>query len=409
MTPAARKKTGKFVPEPAARDKVTVLMVAEGHRANKRFVKSATGVEKHNFSAGRLFETSEITVDDIEQMSALLTFLEAQPRLLIIRGQPAFAAVTRKMHPRTSSVLNPTFMAAPEGRRWALIDFDKTPLPPYLKLKHQAKSIDRVCDYLVSLLPLEFQDATFHWQLSSSAGMSEESVVSMHLWFWLAAPVTDDAMKSWARSVNEGAGRQLIDPSLFQCVQAHYTAAPEFDGLDDPFPTRSGLRKKACDEVRLNLPQPAKPGPRTRVGSRKAAFTTANARSGAGFDFCLSLIGDHPGGEGFHGPTVSAAASYVSEHGAEGTDVEHLYGLLRDAVLSAYADPMHHDAATVEQRASREHIMPMIESALAKFGDVPRARRKARLIEGAPPHFNGNVVSVEEAQTLLQKFATRGR
>ena len=108
-------------------------------------------------------------------------------------------------------------------------------------------------------------------------------------------------------------------------------------------------------------------------------------------------------------PIVSAAASYVSEHGAEGTDVDHLYALLRDAVMQAYADPARHDAETVEQRASREHIIPAIESALEKYGNTPRARRKARLHDNVAPHFSGEVISVDEAQHILQAFATHGR
>ena len=65
---------------------------------------------------------------------------------------------------------------------------------------------------------------------------------------------------------NARAGMKLIDPALFNDVQAHFTAAPVFEGLVDPFSVRSGLVRKEVDEVALKLPAP------------KAAYAIAYAR-----------------------------------------------------------------------------------------------------------------------------------
>lgn len=403
----ATGKAGK--PKLAAIDHVTVLKTTDEHSASKRFVRTDQGIQRVDYNAGYRFYAAPIPVSSIDALSELLSQLEKQPKMLVIRGEPLSPAVIDTLQRRKSAGNDAAFKPAP--RRWTLIDFDKIPLPRGLALRSDRKSIERVCDFLVSKLPPEFHGASYHWQLSSSAGLGDPTVVSMHLWFWLTEPVADKDMKTWARWWNERVGSRLVDDRLFQCVQAHYTAAPEFDGLSDPFPKRSGLRKKAQDEVCLALPEPGASSAvaRNAGAGRRGTGKARAAHTESGFDYHLSRIGDHPGGDGFHGPIVSAAASYVSEHGAEGTDVEHLYALIRDAVMKAYADPARHDAETVEQRASREHIMPAIESALEKYGNIPRARRKARLHDNVAPHFGGGLISVDEAQRILQAFATHGR
>lgn len=401
-------KAGK--PKLAAIDHVTVLKTTDEHSASKRFVRTDQGIQKVDYNAGYNFYVAKpFQVSSIHELSDLLSLLEKQPKMLVIRGQPLSSAVINTWQRRKGDGQGAAFKQAP--RRWVLVDFDKILLPRGLTMKPDDKSIERIGDFLVSKLPPEFHGASYHWQLSSSAGLGDPTVVSMHLWFWLTEPVTDKDMKTWTRWWNQRVGSTLIDDHLFQCVQAHYTAAPEFEGLSDPFPKRSGLRKKARNEVCLALPEPEASSPvaRNAAAGRRGTGKARAAHTESGFEYHLSRIGDHPGGDGFHGPIVSAAASYVIEHGAEGTDVEHLYALIRDAVMKGYADPARHDAETVEQRASREHIIPAIESALEKYGNIPRTRRKARLHDNVAPHFSGEVISVDEAQHILKAFATHGR
>ena len=391
--------------KPACIDHVTVLMTAPGHTASKRFVKTAAGIQKTDFNAGFLFKLLEpLPVTDIVSLHEALTAIESFPNMLVIRGAPLNASHAECWIRRLGDGSEGSNFATPSiGRRWVLIDFDKIALPKKHSLK---KDTVAVCDYLIGLLPPEFHDVSYHWQLSSSAGVFNTSTVSMHIWFWLDWPVPDADLKTWAKAVNDKAGYTLVDPALFQSVQAHYTAAPIFEGMANPFPVRSGLVTKARGAVNLVLP--ASPVSR-RPASGKSGIGSqvVCARGGSGFEFNLASIGDHPGGGGFHAPIVKAAASYVSEHGADGTDVEHLYRLIRGAVLNA--DAHLHDPATVADRASREHIMPAIESALRKFGDQPASRRKASVVYGVPPHFKSNPMTVEEALQAMTAFANRAR
>jgi hypothetical protein len=112
-----------------------------------------------------------------------------------------------------------------------MIDMDKQQLPSGIDLL--AQPLDAI-DYLIAQLPQEFHDCTFHYQLSSSAGVFNTNEVSAHLFFWLQEPATSAKLKPWAEALNRQ--RKLIDASLFNTIQAHYPSTPQFpDGVTDPF------------------------------------------------------------------------------------------------------------------------------------------------------------------------------
>jgi hypothetical protein len=381
-------------------DHLTILRTEAPNTASKRFVKTASGVVLHNYSAGLYFRVlPPQPVTDIFVLSEVLTALEDIPQCLVIRGAPADATYIGKLVRRKGSCGVGNFFTPTEGRRWVLIDLDKIGLPQHLSLTTDAIS---VCEHLVGLLPAEFHDATYHWQLSSSAGMGDPTKVSVHLWFFLSRPVPDSDLKIWAKHVNESAGYKLVDHMLFQHVQAHYTAAPTFEGVANPFPVRSGLKRKNNDSVDLVLPVTATAQARSAAATKP---TVVRAIDETGFAYHLSRIGDHAGGDGFHEPITTAAASYVGKHGAEGTDIEVVYEQVRAMVLAA--DAAHHDAAYIAHMASREHIIPAIESAMRKFGQQA-AGRKTAAHAGAKPHYQTERMSVADAQRLLDKIAQRG-
>ena len=285
------------------------------------------------------------------------------------------------------------FQTPHAGRRWILIDFDKVPLPPGVRLQ---QDVVAVCEHLIGLLPAEFREVSYHWQLSSRAGLGDPAVVSMHLWFWLDRPIPDAELKNWATSWNEKAGAKIIDTALFNDVQAHYTAAPEFIGMTDPFPVRSGLQCKGMDEVALRLPPP----PQRQARGRSNTTGGKGIDSSGGFEAILEQIGDHPGGQGFHLPIIRAVASYVATQEGAGIDVEALYEVVRVAVVAA--NHSNHDDDYIAWMASREHIIPAITSAIDKYGNADSPRRKSRQIEGIPPHFTSKPASVATASFRLK-------
>lgn len=388
-------------------DTVTILWTAPGKVATKKFSKDSpeSEIKVTQYDAGHLFTAFDpIGVYNIAELSTILKFVEQQQRALIIRGAPVSQCVINKPVHRIGSGEGANFKGnfrTPEsGRYYMQVDIDKYVLPKNLKLTHS--SIKTICEHLVHKLPAEFHDASYHWQLSSSAGVFDKTKVSIHLWFWLTSPVSDPNLKIWAKNVNEMAGITLVDPSLFQHVQAHYTAAPIFVGMNDPFPIRSGLINKERGSVDLQLPDSKVVVVPQKVGNKAAnnANNASNRSNESGFENFLSKVGDHPGGEGFHAPLRNAAASYVAQNGRDNTDIKVLGALLRDCVLTA--NRSNHSNTEIKQRASDEHIVPLIKSAINKFGDSTLQRRKTRRIEGIQPHFYGEYQGVAEIQKSLR-------
>lgn len=388
----ARKRFTELAAFQHSTDHITVLMTSSEHSASKRFVKKRGVITKMDFNAGRWFGLlSPVEVHSIESLHEALTAIEAFPNMLVIRGDPIDSNhVGDRVLRRGDGSEDSCFQTPPQGRRWILIDFDKISMPKGLRLK---KNPVAVCDYLTGLLPTEFHDVSYHWQLSSSAGVFNTTTVSMHIWFWLSHPIPDTVLKVWAKHVNDAAGYKLVDPALFQHVQAHYTAAPIFEGMENPFPVRSGMVEKASSNVDLVLPV-ASARPMRLAGRVQSKLSAAS-----GFEAKLALIGDHQGGEGFHGPIVAAAASYVATHGAEGTDREALLEAIHQRVISA--DAHKHDPAYIADMASREHIESAIDSALLKFG----AASKSKLHTDCAPHFTSDPISVAEATRRLKNLA----
>jgi hypothetical protein len=269
-----------------------------------------------------------------------------------------------------------------------LIDIDKLPLPAGLDF---IKAPSAVVEHFVQRLPEEFHDASYHYQLSSSAGFRSPGLASAHVWFWLEPPLNDSELKRWAKAVNDKARCKLVDTALFNDVQPHYTAAPLFDGVPDPFPERSGLVRKSTPAVRLRVPKESPRSRRDRQG--------ASVEQSMGFELLVAKIGDHPGGSGFHEAIIKATASYVAQHGRAGTDREALYERVRARVLEA--DRSQHDREYVEEMASREHIMAAIDGALEKYGDRPESRRRSKLVPGLAAEDRAPSVPSSEAHRQL--------
>ena len=62
-------------------------------------------------------------------------------------------------------------------------------------------------------------------------------------------------MREWAEAWNpeHSPVGKLIDPALLDPIQAHYIARPRFVGLTDPLVVRSGIVRKARNEVPIRL------------------------------------------------------------------------------------------------------------------------------------------------------------
>ena len=404
--PMIANRTQVALAAAAAIDTVTILVTKPGNLATKQFSKATrrSKVVMQAYNAGYLYSAlTPVGVNNINDLSVVLGYCEQNPNTLIIRGEPvadaAIGAWVRRTGSGEGSDFTGNFKTPEEGRHYLEIDVDKLPLPSGMTL--DCASIGKICEHIIHLLPAEFHDVSYHWQLSSSAGVFDNTKVSAHFWFWLTKPVPDAALKRWAKHVNKVAGIKLVDDALFQHVQPHYVAAPLFNGMADPFPVRSGLVVKSCDRVDLQLP-PLELATNVGGGASCGSF---NTNSGSGFDYHLGQIGDHLGGDGFHMPIVQAAASYVGEHGTEGTDVETLLSTIKQRVLTA--DASKHSTGEIEARASRDHIMSAITSALHKYGNAASQRRKARRLVGLTPGAQAGYQDVATIQAGIEAILAK--
>jgi len=205
----------------AARDAITILKSRSG-LASKRIVAGPDGsITIEGYDGGYLFNVFEEAVWNITSLSTKLSVVEAQRDCFVIRGAPREGLDCS--HPQRRQKVK--FQTPPSGRRWVLIDFDKIALPPGVSLQ---QDIGAVCEHLIGLLPVEFHEASYHWQLSSSAGIAEASIASLHLWFWLDRPIPDAQLKAWSKHWNAAANVKLIDGAR-QCDQIF---AGALDGAD---------------------------------------------------------------------------------------------------------------------------------------------------------------------------------
>src|SRR3954451_9031753 len=227
-------------------DTITALTAVHGTAAK---VFHADG-RVEPYSTGKFFTYATHPVDGLVSLAAVLTRIEPEPRTVIIRGHPTPAAEGRALVRRIKNPQDgdPAFFGG-APRRWIMVDIDGLACPDDM-----SPTGPEALAYAVRQLPPEFHDASFFYQWSSSAGL-KGAVIKVHLFFCLDRPVPDHELREWAEAWNREHSPvgKLIDPALFDPIQAHYVAPPRFVGRPDPVPVRSGLVRKDRDEVAIRL------------------------------------------------------------------------------------------------------------------------------------------------------------
>jgi hypothetical protein len=106
-------------------------------------------------------------------------------------------------------------------------------------------------------LPPSFRSARAVVQLSGTAGLKPDTIKA-HLWFWLDRPASDELAKRWLKAAS-------VDTSTCQPVGVHYTAAPLFDGVDDPCHERLAILPGYDAAAVPDLREPPRPRWRPRA------------------------------------------------------------------------------------------------------------------------------------------------
>jgi hypothetical protein len=350
------------------------------NRETGKLIVTGYGKEKH-------FRVQTVELRGFEHLCRCLDRLTACPFSFVIRGEPLPGIDREKARrliyadPETGEP--PTFTEAP--RQWLAVDIDRVKKPVAID---PVGDPDDAIEHLIGRLPPELADASCWWQFTSSQNLpGHEDALSARLWFWLAEPLDDASLTSWAISANK-AGK-LIDPSLYRAVQPHYVAHPIFeDGMWDPLPRRHGARVGLDESVSLVIPQPSDEDP----------YVAREGYVGSGVAGHLAEIG---GDRGFRAPMVSAIAAYYAANGAD-SDPEVIKQRVREAIDKAPAGGRS-DAVLTRYKSDR-HLNDIVGWFRARERNRPRPTPQPffEMLDGL-----GNAVPVEaERQRAVRVLAT---
>ena len=189
------------------------------------------------YDDAKFFKHNAVKVDNVAALSVLLTKLEAQPKACVIRGVYVGDALAKERDDefKAGRVRRVLSLYDDPAKHTLLVEVDN--FEP-LACDPVRDPVNAILEYVATALPKCFFDASFHWQLSNSAGHAKNAgKLKAHVWFWLRRPYTSEQLKQWATVKGIDLDKSVLNP-----VQVHYTAAPCFaEGVADPVPVRSGF------------------------------------------------------------------------------------------------------------------------------------------------------------------------
>ena len=251
-----RQPTNNFRPDtgqapraipPATVGLIVLHAVASGRRLTKTWKADPSGVPRiEPRDRVKQFWAQVVPVNGIHDLARILHALEKRTDCVVIRDTPAPGLDLSE--PVERRAVNFEDLPIP----WLMLDIDGLAAPDGLDPVANPEAAVR---HVQGLLPAPFQEASAYWQLSASAGHPNKSGIRLHVFYYLTAPATSAAWKSWAR------GFPFLDAGIFDRVKEHFIGAPIFeDGLPDPVTRRSGLLKGQTDVLAFTPPEVAPTG-----------------------------------------------------------------------------------------------------------------------------------------------------
>ncbi len=149
---------------------------------------------------------------DIGQLSTLLTTLSKRKNVILIRGSP------KPGLPRLTDRKEPKFPEAKDGCYWVMIDLDNLLVP-----KGMDPTSKEAIEYYVRKLPVEFHNASYFYQFSSSAGILNtdgtplKEGLNVHLFFWFNRPVHGKQLSAYLESLCYDSGFYQKHTTAVKC------------------------------------------------------------------------------------------------------------------------------------------------------------------------------------------------
>lgn len=226
-------------------DTITILK-----SAGPKLTKTFDGEQVRPYDQAKQFQVSEAQVANIHELSGVLSSLEKKVTRCVIRGKfvGEDKAVAKGDKPGYFLRVSPNFEQV--ARHWAMFDIDR--YWPVIYDRPAETPEESIQEFIRDQLPLEFQEASYYWQLSSSAGMKDPGCLKAHIWFWFEKAYTGDQLEAWIRT-----NSLPVDVAPMRTIQVHFVSNPQFiNGAVDPVAVRSGLYIGMLgDSVPLEIPE----------------------------------------------------------------------------------------------------------------------------------------------------------
>ncbi|MCB4862550.1 hypothetical protein K7W03_23445 [Sphingobium sp. PNB] len=268
-------------------------------------------LEKVPYGRATLYDVKVAYPQNLEELASAISQIHGDEYACVIRGELIDPDNTLNIK-RKSNDENPTFrdFACP----WIMLDIDELSGVGLLTDDDRFAKIE-------SILPPDFQDVSYFYQWSSSAGVEGWDVLKIHLWFWLDTPATTDFLRT--KAAGEG---WTVDHQVFKVVQPHFTAKPIFVDMDDPLGDgRCGFRYHT--KMAASLSDYQEPVREPREFIRNPGVSGRQAR--------LEQKLDEITGSNLNYTVISAAMSYAKMWGDE-ADYNEIYQLLEERIQSCF-------------------------------------------------------------------------
>lgn len=253
-------------PAPEPVDFITVLK-----SLGKKMAKTFDGDKVTPYDKAEHFTIETVPVSSIDDLSMVLKYLAPKTLRCVIRGKfkgdAAAQTIAPPARPGQYQRIGELFDEVPHF--WWCADHDDFEPMLWDPVTDPEEAIRELIE---TFYPPEFQNASYHWQLSSSAGITP-GLLKVHIWWYLATPYTGPQIRNWVNATLQpkvpGAGRPMLDIVTLHKVQVHYVANPVFlNGATDPMGgKRCGLHRGEVDAVPLVIPEEVlAAGERTHFG-----------------------------------------------------------------------------------------------------------------------------------------------
>jgi hypothetical protein len=335
----------------------TVARAADGKVLAKQVGREADGsITVRGYDHAARFTLTRSRAADLRTFARGLFRLARDPHAAVLRGDLRSHVKPGVAYLRRARAGDGTDSLVDSARAWIMVDFDDVSAPEGLDWLRDPAGTSA---FLETLLPGELRGIDHVLHYSGRAGFSaDHRLIRAHLWVALAVPISDDDLRRWAMAHNARVGSRLIDWSLFNPVQLHYTADPVLSaGIADPVLQRWHFIDGPLGDRAHITPPPAKELARLPSGG--------TLHPGGGVGAWLSRIGSVEWGffEAIKGGLGAAARAGLSRDMA--------VAATRAAVLAA--DPGHRKAGVITHYADSRYL----GTAYDQFVRRDAARRRA--------------------------------